>query len=67
MNERRRVQLIQEGVNPDKVEKTATRFFEIMKEEDFSLKEADAASAILSNMVESAHQRHPSEKLKNID
>ena len=67
MNERRRLQLFQEGIDPDKVEKTATRFFEIMKEEGFSLKGADATSKILSNMVENAHLRNPNEKLKNID
>ena len=66
MSERRRAQLIQEGTDPDKLKEMAVRFFEIMQEKGLSLKEADAASAILSNMVESAHHRNPNEKLKDI-
>ena len=66
MSERRRNDLIQEGVDPDKMAEMAVRLFEIMQEEGFSLREASTTSEILINMTERAYHRKSDEKLKDI-
>ena len=66
MSERRRNDLIQEGVDPDKMAEMAVRLFEIMQEEGFSLREASTTSEILINMTERVYRRKSDEKLKDI-
>ena len=67
ISERRKKQLKQEGIDERKAQRQANEFYDILRSNEFSIREAQVVASMLNIIVNQAQYRDKNEILPKID